>query len=97
MVPAPWNALGILTLPLWALQLNRHQSKSHQTHPLDEVSQAGKISVAHSKSTVGAHSCPWAAVSWDAAALGMTHLPGTIKSSLLSQCNEMRGKPRGTE
>lgn len=96
-VPGPWNALRILTLPLWALQLNRHQSETHQTHPLDEVSQARKISVAQIKSIVSAHSCPKAAVSWDAAALGMTHLPGILKSSLLSQCHEMRGKPRGTE
>lgn len=84
-MPGPWNALGILTLPLWALQLNRHQSEAHQTHPLDEVNQAGKISAAHSKSIVSAHSCLKAALSWDAAALGMTHLPGILKSSLLSQ------------
>lgn len=95
-MPGPWNAPGILTLLLWALELSRHQSET-QTHPLAEVSQARKISVAHSKSIVSAHSCPQAAASWDAAALGMTHLPGILKSSLLSQCSEMRGKPRGTE
>lgn len=83
-MPGAWNALRILALPLWALQLNRHQSETHQTHPLDEVNQARKISVAHSKSIVSAHSCPKAAVSWDAAALWMTHLQGIVKSSAVS-------------